>query len=278
MKNFLFLVLAAIFCASSANAQKTIKVDKKYTYYAPANVTLEQAKQTAIERAKTEAIADEFGTLFQQIGVTNIKNMNGKSDVSFHSLGSSDVRGEWVRTIEKPIFHVDYAEEQLIVTVEIKGEIRELEYLKPQFISKLLRNGTKDHFEAEEFKEGDYLYFAFTSPMKGYLSLFVKDDSIRCLLPYVGEENGTLKIKANKRHLFFTEYGEKLQMFCPGATEVNAVYVLFSPNPIVRPLSENLDNGGMSVFTDEEYNKWLAKVRSHDKDLQMEIKYITISK
>ncbi len=272
---FVWIVICGVL---SGNAQKTVKAEITHSYYAPENITLEQAKQKAVEYAQIKAIANEFGTLIQQMNSTAVKNINENSDVTFNSLTSSDVRGEWIRTIGEPEFDIYYDNRQLVVTVRIKGEIRELAYLKPKFLSKLLRNGTKDNFESEEFRDGDNLYFAFTSPTKGYLSLFTKDDSIRCLLPYVDEPSGMLSIKANQRYLFFTEYGERLQMYCSGATEINTIYVLFSPNPIVRPLSEHVDDGGMAVFSDEEYKKWLAKVRSHDKELQMEIKYITIKK
>lgn len=61
-------------------------------------------------------------------------------------------------------------------------------------------------------------------------------------------------------------------------TEVNAVYIMFSPNPIVRPLSSRIDDGGLAVFSDAEFNHWLADMRNHDRDLQIEVKYIYIRK
>lgn len=44
-------------------AQRVQKVTGNYTYYAPENVTVEEAKRTALDRAKQSAIADAFGTL-----------------------------------------------------------------------------------------------------------------------------------------------------------------------------------------------------------------------
>ena len=41
-------------------AQRVKTVEGEYTYHAPENVTIEQAKRTALERAKIQALADEF--------------------------------------------------------------------------------------------------------------------------------------------------------------------------------------------------------------------------
>lgn len=51
-------------------AQKMQKVTATYTYYAPENVTLEEAKRTALDRAKLSAIADAYGTLVTQSNTT----------------------------------------------------------------------------------------------------------------------------------------------------------------------------------------------------------------
>ena len=63
MKQALVLLLLAL--SLPVMAQKTKTVEGEYTYYAPENVTPEQAKRIALERAKTQAIADEFGTIVQ---------------------------------------------------------------------------------------------------------------------------------------------------------------------------------------------------------------------
>lgn len=266
------LLLIAFAC----HAQRTAVVEAEYTYYAPTNVTIEQAKQTALQRAMTEAIAARFGTLVQQVSTTKVTNTDGSSSVDYSALGSSDVRGEWIHTIGEPLFDIDYQDHQLIIKVKVKGEAREITYLKPQFATRLLRNGTQDHHESEEFRDGDYLFMSVISPIEGYIAIFCKDDSIRCLLPAIDTAGGVERIEANKRHLFFTGYGNRLQIGYNGADEVNSVYVLFSPNPIIRPLSAQIDEGGLPVFSNDEFNRWLSEMRNHDRDLQIEVKYFYI--
>ena len=104
---------ASILCALLSvtilcHAQRTATVSAEYTYYAPENITIEQAKNNAVQRAMIEAVASQFGTLVQQISTTKIANNNESSSVDFSSLGSSDVRGEWIQTIGEPLFDITY--------------------------------------------------------------------------------------------------------------------------------------------------------------------------
>ena len=104
MRGLLISVLLAIVAVS--HAQKVQKVTATYTYYAPENVTLEEAKRTALDRAKIEAIAEAFGTLVTQSNSTVVSNQNGKSDSQFFSLGGSEVKGEWIETTKEPIYNI----------------------------------------------------------------------------------------------------------------------------------------------------------------------------
>lgn len=266
------LLAVAVIC----RAQRTATVSAYYTYHAPETMTVEQAKQIALQRAMLEALAEEFGTLVQQVNTTTVSNNNGNSTINFSSLGTSDVRGEWIETIGDPTYDIDFQNGFLSVTVSVKGKTREITYMKPQFTTQLLRNGTRENFESEEFRDGDYLYAAVTSPIQGYVAVFCKDDSVRCLLP--DDVDKIQRIDAGLRNLFFTERGKRLQMTYDPAYEVNAVYFLFSPNPIIRPLSKRIDDGGLPVFSDEEFNRWLSDMRNHDRQLQIQVKYIYIKK
>ena len=62
-------------------AQQVKKVEGEYTYRAPEEVSVEQAKRTALERAQLEAIATTFGTNISQQNSTRVSNSNGKSNV-----------------------------------------------------------------------------------------------------------------------------------------------------------------------------------------------------
>lgn len=92
----IFFLSFFIFAALPLNAEQIEKVSATYTYIAPENLTVVQAKEIALERAKNEAIANKFGTLINQSNSTLMSNADGKSMVDFYSLSSSDIKGEWI--------------------------------------------------------------------------------------------------------------------------------------------------------------------------------------
>ena len=107
-------------------AQKMKTVEGEYTYHAPENVTMEQAKRTALDRAMIQALADEFGTIVSQSNATRVENKNGQTDIDFLSIGGSEVKGEWIETIGEPQYNIRYEGDMLIVSVKVKGKAREI--------------------------------------------------------------------------------------------------------------------------------------------------------
>lgn len=201
------VVILSLTIAFAAFSQKTVKVTASYVYRAGENVTLEEAKRTALDRAKIQAIADEFGTMVTQTNLTTVGNQDGRSTVDFQSIGGSDLRGEWIETFGEPIYNISYDQGMLVVDVTVKGRIREIVGAKADISVKILRNGTDDRFESSEFRNGDDLYLAFQSPVDGYLAVYLidKHDDAYCLLPYRGQSEGIYRVEANRRYLFFSE-------------------------------------------------------------------------
>lgn len=120
VRKLLFLLFACLFQFLSY-AQKIKVVSGEYIYNVPENVDLEKAKQTALDRAKIQLIANEFGTIVSQSNSTSIKNDNGKSEIDFISVGGSEVRGEWIETIGTPQYKISYEQNMLVVNVFVKG-------------------------------------------------------------------------------------------------------------------------------------------------------------
>lgn len=274
---------------SSLHAQQVKKVEGEYTYRAPEQVSVEQAKRTALERAKLEAMATTFGTNISQQNSTRVSNSNGKSNVDFLSISSSDVKGEWIETIGEPQYTINYEQGMLIVTCKVKGTIREITTAAIDIKAKVLRNGTEDRFESSEFRSGDDLYLSFQSPVDGYLAVYLLDEegNAFCLLPYRNQSDGIYKVRANTPYIFFSEKDAPLQerslideyvMTCEKAQEVNQIYTIFSPNPFIK--SNDKDNGdALPRETDgESFQKWLAKVRRKDNSVNFSSKQITIAK
>ena len=81
-------VLFAIFISTfmMVYSQRTAKVSATYTYYAPETMSIEEAKRVALDRAKIQAIADEFGTIVTQSTSSIISNKNGVTNESIETI------------------------------------------------------------------------------------------------------------------------------------------------------------------------------------------------
>ena len=272
-----------------AAAQKTQKVTATYTYHAPENVSLAEAKRIALQRAQLQAIADAFGTIVARSNSSTVKNENGKSEISVMSLGTSEVKGEWLRTDGEPEYEVNYADGMLIVEVRVKGIIREIVNAAVDFQAKVLCNGTEDKFEREEFREGDDLYLSFRSPVDGFLTVYLIDDAgtAYCLLPYRGDSGGRVTIKGNRRYVFFSAADapteqrnlvDEYTLTCEKMAELNQIYVIFSPKLFTKAVDYDREVLQPRELPYEEFQEWLFKCRKQDKEMRAEVKNITIQK
>lgn len=270
-------------------SQKVQKVTASYTYYAPENVTVEEAKRTALDRAKQSAIADAFGTLVTQSNSTIISNQNGLTDNRFFSLGGSEVKGEWIETTKDPTYNIRYEGDMLVVSVEVVGRIREIVSAGVDFTAKILRNGTDEKFASSEFLSGDDMYLYFKSPVNGYLTVYLFDEAIQevyCLLPYKASGEGAYLIEHDKPYVLFSAKDEKVNpgivdeytMTCSHETEFNDVYVIFSPNAFVKANSgESTDDMLPRQLSYKDFHKWLVNNKKRDVELKNEIINIKIS-
>ena len=270
-------------------AQKVQKVTATYTYYAPANVTLDEAKRIALDRAKITAIADEFGTIVTQNNSTIMTNQNGESDARFLSIGGSEVKGEWIETTKEPKYDIRYEGDMLVVSVEVSGRIREIVNAGIDFTAKVLRNGTEERFMSSEFISGDDMYLYFKSPVDGYLTVYLLDESIQevyCLLPYKVSGEGAYRIEHDKPYILFSAKNEKdnpgivdeYTMTCSQETEFNDIYVIFSPNAFVKANSDGPTNELLPrQISYKEFQKWLVNNKKRDVKLKNDIIQIKIS-
>lgn len=273
---------------STVFSQKLKTVEGEYTYHAPENVTMEQAKRTALDRAMIQALADEFGTIVSQSNATRVENKNGQTDIDFLSIGGSEVKGEWIETLGEPQYNIRYEGDMLIVSVKVKGKAREIVSAGIDFQAKVLRNGTDDKFESDQFRNGDDMFLSFISPVSGYLAVYLvdADNQAYCLLPYRNQSDGIYPVKANQRYLFFNvkeapqnerSYVDEYVMTCSRLSEQNHIYVIFSPNQFVKATDKSSDERLPRELNYDDFQKWLVKCRKHDKDMILRMIITTIT-
>lgn len=263
------LLLLSIFVTLPVFSQKMKTVEGEYTYHAPENVTLEEAKRMALDRAKIQALADAFGTIVSQTNATHVQNRNGGSGIDFLSIGGSEVKGEWIETVGEPQYDISYEQGMLVVKVSVKGKVREIVSAQIDIKAKVLRNGTEDKFESDEFRDGDDLYLSFVSPVSGYLAVYLVDAEQKayCLLPYRGQTDGIYKVEANRRYLFFNikeappqerQYVDEYVMTCSRSSEHNLIYVIFSPQPFMKAVDEEGEKNQIRILRISDLQKWLG--------------------
>lgn len=289
MKLRFFITFILFLFALPLLAQRTEKVRAEYTYHAPENISLEEAKRIALDRAKVQAIADEFGTIVSQSNTTLVKNSNGKSSTDFFSLGGSEVKGEWIETIGQPEYEISYEQGMLVVKAIVIGRIREIVSAQIDIKAEVLCNGTDLKFARTDFKSGDDLYLYFQSPVDGYLAVYLLDEvtqMVYCLLPYKSSSEAVTPIEHDKPYIFFSaEYaGDKAHlvdeytMTCNNSVERNTIYVVFSPNEFAKANSNNVDELLPQELSFEDFQKWLVKGRNRDKEMSVRNVQIIINK
>ena len=273
----------------SAPAQKIQNVYGEYRYVVPDNVTMAEARRTAEKRARTEAIAEAFGTVITQSNSTVIKNDTGKSTVDFLSLNESDVKGEWLSNTRDTEFQflVDEYTGQQVVICRVWGKAREIVAAKVDFTAKILRKEADPAFESETFKNGDQFYLYFSSPTDGYLAVYMVDaeQTAYCLLPYMNDTDGQARIVGGREYIFFSidkaERDERpvvdeYVMTTPRSVEHDNIYIIFSPNEFTKANDLYATDGLPRQLNFADFHKWLTRCRTRDAQMTMVQKVVTI--
>ena len=280
------LLIVALLIPTILSAQKTKTVSGSYTYYAPTSESLDQAKQTALDRAKLEIIAENFGTTVNRSDFSMVENSGDKSKVKTTSIGESQVKGEWIETKGKPEYEFIPDEHFLVVKVTVTGVIREIVAQKTEYVAKLLRNGDSQRNESDTFKDGDDLFLYFKSPESGFLTVYLSGpEGVFRLLPYKYGQNESQAVEADKEYVFFkmetasNRLASEYVLCCDSSAEVNRVYVIFSPVGLTKAVDSEDEGELMPAYLPEDaFQKWLSKRLLSDPRLSVQKKDIVIKK
>lgn len=267
--------------AGSLFAQKVKNISAQYTYYATASQSIDEAKRIAIERARLQAIADEFGTLMTQSNSSVVTNQNGESNVQFFSLGGSDVKGEWLADTKEPETQISYVDNTLVITAQVWGKARETKRAEYDLSIKTLRNG----IESEHFYDKDRFSVMFHSPVSGYLSIWLIDDKLQqayCLLPYDNGNGEGREIKSRTEYqLLCTSdelypYREETILTAETDKEFNRLVFIFSTKKFFMP--QTAQGEFVPEQATQKFEKWLQKNRVKDDNMYVVQRMIDISK
>ncbi len=252
-------------------------VTGQYEYVAPETVSPAEARHIALDRAKVQALADEFGTIISSEVWTEVKNDNGQSSTGLWSLGSNWVKGEWLETIGEPQYETLYQNDLFVVRVTVRGRARAIESAPIDIKAELLSDGADKAFRTRRFVTDNHLLLQFQSPVSGYLTVYLVDDQGKAfrLLPLRGQSEGAHLVKGNQEYIFF-DRGDRYRLYTRKKLERNTVYIIFSPTEYVRPLDKQAGEWVPQALDFTDFSRWLSKIRAFDRNLQVVVAPITI--
>lgn len=281
MNRILCLLLAALTAGAALAETKVVTVT--YDYVQPDDVSRKQAKQIALENAKKQAIADEFGTMISQNNYTSISNRKGREAVDFQSISMHDLRGEWLSNVGEPKYEWLANDEMTVCRVTVTMKIRSIESAEVDLYARLLRNEPNPRAEATEFYHNDQVYLHFRTPVDGYLAVYVIDgnSTANCMIPYTSQKDGIFPVKAGQEYILFDPKQSSLSdkdkwmvdecvLECSDQLENCQLVILFSPKNFVK--ANDTARGGDTDFrqlSERDLRQWIAKSRSADVKMQM---------
>lgn len=266
-------------------AQRVRSVCGEYTFYAEGNQSPNEAKRLALEGARLQALAAEFGTVITQSTVQEESAADGKEHNYFSQLSTSEVKGEWLEDSGEPEYDVSFVQEMLVVKCRVCGRARELSNEAVDFSAAILRNGTEARFADVSFRSGDDMFLQFRSPADGYVAVYLIDaaKTVYCLLPYMGNAAGQQPVKHNEEYIFFSTAHAKTKgivdeytLTCEDGVERNQVYVIFSPEPFTKALDDQVDAGLPRQLEYEKFSRWLTSCRRRDPKMGVKVMHIEI--
>lgn len=299
MKRFKCIAVfaALIFTVFCVYAQKTVKVEGEAVYYAPLAESVAEGREKALQKARTEALREHFGSVISEQTIMTVSGVAGRASEAV-SFADCDVNGEWVADDGEPEVEYVAMDNQLVWNAKVKGYAREIPNNRIDLDVRLLFNGCdkdRDQLRHATFRHGDYFYLYFTSPVDGWLAVYLGDDdeekTMQCILPYDGQNVGAYRVKGGKEYLFFSrEHAEeecaplvtRMKMLSRKQRDYNVIYVIFSPNEFTKAADvANIEADYMVEIGDEKvsimprqttadkFHKWLGKNRRRDIDMQV---------
>ena len=260
--NRLLAIITIIFAIINGFGQRTAKVSTSYTYYAPESMSVEEAKRIALDRAKIQAIADEFGTVVSQSSATIVTTRNGDTENQFFAYGGSDIKGEWIETIDNPEFKIRYEDDILVVNVSTKGIIRE--FLIPNIDIEVLLLGYPDISATKDlYTNGQPLYVYFKSPTKGFIQIYLRDNEekrVYRLLPYKRSQYKAKYIEPQIPYIFFSNDNadeedrlsvDEYNLFTQFDIVINDVIVLFAKEEDKLPMASKQFSVPLNIFEEQ---------------------------
>lgn len=305
---FIIVFLLQISITPHLFSQKTTNSSGEYTLRIEKNQTIEQAKELCLEQARINAIENAFGRIIlngNQSLISNSKKGNLNTTNSyFNFISDSYVNGVWLKDLREPIIQIDKINEDFWVKVSVIGEVKEIKPEPVLFKVKTL-NCPNENCLTETFNNNQNFFVSFTSPIDGYLNIFledIKNGITSKIFPYhtdkISIEN--FKIKKNNNYILFSKKEDKfgfpelvdeLEFYLEdnSKSEIYKLIILFSKNDVNNPILNNNQNFFKDKFNIKEgykfpefieineFNTWFQKKIIREENIQIEKLFLEVN-
>lgn len=287
--NILYLMLASpVLSARDVSEPRTVRT--QYYYVIPSHQSQDEAKRTAVERAKIEAVIEAFGG--EEISqVNSVYIESGEQDVTdFQARMYNRVRGVWVRDLSAPtfVFHNDADNGMQALTVTVHGQVRERSAARFPGTVEPKRLGGHGNTTTVKFVSGDEMVLDFSVPLDGYCAVYLIDENHMAnrILP-IQYGAGAQAVKGQRRYLLADPAAEQsvggYKDYCDSAvlllndgdrTVTNWIYVAYSPNKFTRltdstPTATSGDSDdilSVPAVEADVLEQWIYDCERHDDD------------
>lgn len=286
VNNFNFkaaMAASLLVCTLAARADKVLTGEG--VFYAESYHSMNDCKEGALQKARVNALADEYGRTVGDNTFSEEKTGKNGEESFFQALSTTEVRGEWIADEGEPKFDISLGNDGLyVVKCTVRGKTRPLSNEAVEFKATVLRNGNDAAFADTDFRSGDSMRVLFKSPVDGYLAAYLAcpDGNVYTLLPYLSANGADVKVKGGKEYVLFSpvtrDLGEpdEMQLHTEDPVERNQLYVVFSPNPFSRITDTASEGNAPRSLSFKDFNKWISKCRSRDPKMGLVMTPLTI--
>ena len=144
MKRTLLVLIFSLTLSYGMAAKDVKTISGEATYYGNANDSPASARKKALEAARINALASEFGTVLSHVSEQqDVVGTSGERSY-FSSLSASEVKGEWIAEVGEPVYKVEHdADGDYMVTYKVTITARPFSNSAPEFRAEVLRNGNE---------------------------------------------------------------------------------------------------------------------------------------
>jgi hypothetical protein len=308
MKKFIWFLFISILCPILLFSQKTVKVKGYAQMEIPDYLSRQDAKKQVEDAATLNALERAFGSVLVQGNSTYITNVQtgmktAETNVVFNTVANRLVKGKVEEVIKSEFQYfnnmktVNGKQEPVTeIRCDIEIEASEITAPKINFTSFTL-NCENEKCQTTDFRNRDKIFMFFSSPMSGYISIYLTDeDTTNCLYPYhdmPADFEGGVPVVADEKYIlfsakpefnYFKEKNVKNQqyfLFSDRQQEIYIIYIIFSKTPITKPpLWSVIKYSDGSEFPksckSEDFQNWLNQYKSLEK-ANVEVKSITVT-